>query len=144
MATFPAMTHIALHVEDLQACIDFYAAYCGMTVCHQSEEGGKSGVWMAEPGKEKVFILVLIPGGPGRKLQETDFSHLGFAMESEQAVNDIADKAREEGCLWWEPKSRPYPVGHYCGVRDPDGHAVEFSYGQPLGPGAPGRMDWEL
>jgi catechol 2,3-dioxygenase-like lactoylglutathione lyase family enzyme len=144
MATFPAMTHIALHVEDLQACIDFYAAYCAMRVCHRREEGGKSVVWMAEPDKEKIFILVLIPGGTGHKQQETDFSHLGFAMESEQAVNDIADKAREEGCLWWEPKSRPYPVGYYCGVRDPDGHAVEFSYGQPLGPGAPGRMDWEL
>ncbi|MCZ6873564.1 MAG: VOC family protein, partial [bacterium] len=26
--------------------------------------------------------------------------------------------------------------GYYCGVRDPDGNMVEFSYGQPLGPGA--------
>ena len=24
----------------------------------------------------------------------------------------------------------------YCGIRDPDGNYVEFSYGQPLGPGA--------
>ncbi|MCX4198148.1 sugar phosphate nucleotidyltransferase [Methylobacterium organophilum] len=30
----------------------------------------------------------------------------------------------------------PYPVGYYCGVRDPAGNYVEFSYGQPLGPGA--------
>jgi hypothetical protein len=27
-------------------------------------------------------------------------------------------------------------VGYYCGLRDPDGNSVEFSYGQPLGPGA--------
>jgi hypothetical protein len=31
----------------------------------------------------------------------------------------------------------PYPAGTYCGVSDPDGNAVEFSFGQPLGPGAP-------
>jgi hypothetical protein len=28
-------------------------------------------------------------------------------------------------------------VGYCCGVRDPDGRFVEFSHGQPLGPGAP-------
>lgn len=144
MASFPALTHIARHVVDLDACLDFYQRYCGMRVCHRREEYGESVVWLAEPGKEKQFILVLIPGGPGRDQAETDFSHLGFALGSEQAVDAIADKARAEGCLWWEPKSNPYPVGYYCGVRDPDGNAVEFSYGQPLGPGAPGRMDWEL
>ncbi len=26
--------------------------------------------------------------------------------------------------------------GSYCGVGDPNGKIVEFSYGQPLGPGA--------
>jgi len=45
-------------------------------------------------------------------------------------VRDLA------GCLLWAPREEPYPVGYYCGLRDPDGNAVEFSYGQPLGPGA--------
>ena len=31
----PALTHIALHVPDLDACIDFYRRYCGMQVIHQ-------------------------------------------------------------------------------------------------------------
>ncbi len=45
-------------------------------------------------------------------------------------------RAEAAGCLAWAPRQEPYPVGYYCGLRDPDGNFVEFSYGQPLGPGA--------
>lgn len=31
----PILTHLALHVPDLQACIDFYADFCGMRVIHR-------------------------------------------------------------------------------------------------------------
>lgn len=136
MSFAPTLTHVALHVKDLSACVDFYEAYCGLKVIHQREEYGKTVLWMAENGREKEFILVLIPGGPGRNQLDEDFSHLGFAVESKAAVDAIANKAREEGCLLWEPEDHPYPVGYYFGVKDPDGNAVEFSYGQPLGPGA--------
>ena len=53
-------------------------------------------------------------------------------------MDAIAEKARDAGCLLWPPREEPYPVGYYCGLMDPDGNAVEFSYGQPLGPGAVG------
>ena len=46
------------------------------------------------------------------------------------------ERGPEEGCLVWAARDEPYPVGYYCGLRDPDGNFVEFSYGQPLGPGA--------
>jgi predicted lactoylglutathione lyase len=75
-------------------------------------------------------------GSPRHKRNTQDYSHLGFALASRDAVDDIADKARRSSCLLWEPRQEPYPVGYYCGVLDPDGNAVEFSYGQPLGPGA--------
>jgi catechol-2,3-dioxygenase len=35
----PTLTHIALHVPDLSACIDFYQRFCGMRVIH--ERAGK-------------------------------------------------------------------------------------------------------
>ena len=53
-----------------------------------------------------------------------------------RAGDEIADRAKVEGILAWEPVEEPYPVGYYCGVTDPDGNIIEFSYGQPLGPGA--------
>jgi catechol 2,3-dioxygenase-like lactoylglutathione lyase family enzyme len=133
-----SLTHIALHVRDLEACVEFYATFCGLSVVHERTKDGSDDriVWMAEPGREKDFVYVLLPGGPGRDRPDRDFSHAGFALESVAAVDAMAERARKAGCLVWEPRQEPYPVGYYCGLRDPDGNFVEFSYGQPLGPGA--------
>ena len=130
----PVLTHIALHVADLERCREFYRDYCGMETYHQREDD--SGVvWLAEPRRNDL-ILVLIPGGAGQVHPASDYSHLGFAVNSREDVDAIAERARDAGLLLWEPRDEPYPVGYYCGLRDPDGNAVEFSYGQPLGPGA--------
>ena len=147
-----SLTHIALHVRDLDACIAFYQRYAALVIVHERSTHGKRVVWLAEEGKIPAagaeplasavpagldFILVLLPGGPGRHQVDSDFSHLGFALDSTEAVDAIAAKARDNGVLVWEPRQENYPVGYYCGVKDPDGNFVEFSYGQPLGPGAP-------
>lgn len=132
----PVLTHIALHVRDLDACIRFYETYSGMRIVQDRISGDKRIVWMSERGREDELILVLIPGGPGRHQSSEDFSHLGFALDSRAAVDAIAEQARAEGILEWEPREEPYPVGYYCGITDPDGNFIEFSYGQPLGPGA--------
>lgn len=132
----PSLTHIALHVQNLEACIAFYQSYAELKISHDRVSHGKRIVWLAEEGREKEFIMVLLPGGPGRNQVDDDFSHLGFALESREAVDQLSQKARAEGLLIWEPQDDPYPVGYYCGVKDPDGNFVEFSYGQPLGPGA--------
>jgi len=121
--------------------MDFYMAYAGMKLVHDRLDNGKRIIWLSEPGKESDFILVLIPGGPGRNQAAEDFSHLGFAVAARIDVDAVADRARAAGILEWEPRQEPYPVGYYCGVRDPDGNFVEFSYGQPLGPGAAGGRD---
>jgi predicted lactoylglutathione lyase len=85
---------------------------------------------------------VILPGGPGRNQADNDFSHLGFALDSRAEVDAIARRAREAGILAWEPRQEPFPVGYYCGLVDPDGSFVEFSYGQPLGPGAASLTDF--
>lgn len=135
----PAFTHVALHVRDLDACVAFYRRFCGLVPVHE-RDGAKPGeriVWLAQPGRAQEFIFVLMPGGPGHHRDERDYGHFGFALESRAAVDAIAVAADSAGCLIWAPREEPYPVGYYCGVRDPDGNSVEFSYGQPLGPGAP-------
>mgnify|MGYP000409562910 FL=1 len=132
----PTLTHLALHVPDLAACVAFYEQFCAMRVIHQRAGKGSKIVWMAEPGKEHSFIFVIMPGGQDRQLAADDYSHFGFALESREQVDSLATRARIAGCLVWEPRDEPYPVGYYCGLRDPAGNYVEFSYGQPLGPGA--------
>ncbi len=132
----PTLTHLALHVPDPDACVEFYRRFCGMRVIHERAGKGARIVWMAEPGREHEFIFVIMPGGTRRDLAEDDYSHFGFALESREQVDAIAERAKDAGCLIWPPREEPYPVGYYCGVRDPAGNYVEFSYGQPLGPGS--------
>ncbi|MCY1351402.1 Glyoxalase/Bleomycin resistance protein/Dioxygenase superfamily protein [compost metagenome] len=132
----PTLTHVALHVPDLEACVGFYRRFCGMRVIHERAGKGSRIVWMAEPGKEHQFIFVIMPGGADRHLASDDYSHFGFAVDSREAVDAIAADAEHAGCLIWPPRDEPYPVGYYCGLRDPAGNYVEFSYGQPLGPGS--------
>ncbi len=134
----PSLTHIALQVRDLDQSIAFYGDYCGLEIVHDRTDRSTRIVWLAEPGRERGFILVLMPGGRGRVPAADDYSHLGFALASRASVDAIAQRAKAEGRLIWPPKQEPYPVGYYCGVVDPDGTMVEFSYGQPLGPGAGG------
>ena len=130
------LTHVALHVPQLEPCIAFYQDFCGMRVIHERAGKGSKIVWMAEPGKEHQFIFVIMPGGNARDLADDDYSHFGFAVDSREAVDAVAARASQQGCLVWPPRDEPYPVGYYCGLRDPAGNYVEFSYGQPLGPGS--------
>ncbi len=135
----PAFTHVALHVRDLDACIAFYRQFCGLVPVHEraGSAPGERIVWLAQPGRETEFIFVLMSGGPGHEQAERDYTHFGFALDSRAEVDEIAARAERDGCLVWPPRQEPYPVGYYCGVTDPDGNRIEFSYGQPLGPGAP-------
>lgn len=132
----PHMTHVALHVSNLEACIEFYRKFCGMKLVHERVTGPQRIVWIAEPGRENDFIFVMMEGGSDINLPDKDYRHFGFAMPSREAVDNIAEVAGKEGCLVWPPRQEAYPVGYYCGLRDPNGNFVEFSYGQPLGPGA--------
>ncbi|WP_114326342.1 VOC family protein [Candidatus Colwellia aromaticivorans] len=129
-------THIALHVQDVDKCVDFYQQYAGLILVRERQVNGKHIIWLAEPGKESCFIFVILPGGPGHQQADNDFSHLGFALSDKKRVDVIAKKAAQAGILLWSPKQEPFPVGYYCGVLDPDGNRVEFSYGQPLGDNA--------
>lgn len=129
----PKLTHIAIHVQDVNACVNFYENYAGLKCVKDRAVNDKHIIWLAEPGKDSEFIFVILPGGPGHQQSDNDFSHFGFALTSKTDVDKIALKAQADGILLWPPKQEPFPVGYYCGILDPDGNRIEFSYGQPLG-----------
>jgi len=131
-----SLTHLALHVHDLDATIAFYAELCGWEVIHERRNQDPLVVWMGEPGHTQRFVLVLLSGGPRRPPLGGDISHLGFAVQSRDEVDRIAALGKERGILHWPVTDAKWPVGYYCGILDPNGNLVEFSYGQPLGPGA--------
>jgi len=47
----PTLTHLALHVRDLAACIEFYRRYCGLEIVRERdrEAGGGGVVWLRAP-----------------------------------------------------------------------------------------------
>ena len=130
----PAFTHCALHVCDLDRSIAFYRSYCGLELVREHGTGEGRTVWLASPGAEDDFVLVLLGGGPHHAQGEDDMTHYGFGVPEREDIDRIAERAHKEGRLHWEPRDYAPPTGYLCAVKDPSGHIVEFSHGQPLGP----------
>jgi hypothetical protein len=94
-------------------------------------EGRASSVYMSEAGRQNDFVFQFKGGGANLTLDEE--RHFGFAVDSRDAVDDIAQLAREDDIVFFE--SDEYLPGAYlCGVRDSDGNCVEFGYGHKLPP----------
>ena len=96
------LTHVALHVVNMEASIDFYRRYCNMQVIHERDQ--RNIAWLSEPGREQEFIFVLMAGGERQHHGERDYSHLGFAVQSKADVDRIAQQAEAEGRLIWPPR----------------------------------------
>lgn len=128
------VTHIALHVKDTKKSESFYKTWCGMKKVHSHPSQGddQDVIWMASPGQGDDFVIVLVPGVNDNR-QSEGMRHIGFAMESKKDVKSLARKAEKAGLLHWGYARYNWPVGTLCALKDPDGHIVEFSYGQPLG-----------
>ena len=142
------LTHVALPVRDLDATLEFYARYTTLEKIHEryEEETGLRTVWLANARdvteKAARFVIVLICGSlptqiTGDIAEEYGFlrsiSHLGMSLESRQAVDTVAEMAREDGCLVLGPRYMNPVVGYICLIRDPDGNQLEFSVEQVLG-----------
>jgi catechol 2,3-dioxygenase-like lactoylglutathione lyase family enzyme len=130
----PAFTHCALHVRELDRSIAFYRDYCGLEIVKEHGEDESRVAWLASPGEEENFVLVLLGGGLARDQDKDDMTHYGFGVATREDIDKIAERARKEGCLHWEPRDYAAPTGYLCGVKDPTGYIIEFSHGQPLGP----------
>jgi lactoylglutathione lyase len=58
------------------------------------------------------------------------FAHIGIEVPERADVDAVAERARAEGCLSWEPRDMPDPVGYICALSDPDGNVIEISHDQ--------------
>jgi len=127
-------THIALQVNDVERSIAFYREFCGMTVVHDRGDADVGRVvwlgWGEDPPK---FIIVLLAKAYEKNIQPP-WQHIGMAVDSRSEVDAAFAKGQAVGLQGlWPPVDGGPIVGYYCGVPDPDGNIVEFSYGQRIG-----------
>lgn len=142
--TEPRLTHVALPVSDLDASIAFYTELCSLVCVAQNEDENGRGAWLSNDKQAKdPFVLVLaefLPEvgerfgqTPGEKVPTlTPFAHVGIELPTREDVDRMAEKAREMGCLQWEPKDMAAHIGYICAALDPDGNVIEFSHNQKV------------
>ena len=129
----PQLTHICLHVENLAECLQFYCRYCRLQVIEDRSEGGGGSIYLSATGTQNDLVFQLKSGGKTLALADDDERHFGFNVESREAVDDIAKRAAEAGILFFEAAEH-LPGAYFCGVRDPNGNCIEFSYGHHAPP----------
>jgi len=123
-------THITITVSDIERSIGFYTSFCGLSVVRDRRREGGGTVWLGPdtpPGKNPIFLLVI---GEGEVTSLMD--HLGFQCDVREQVDQIAERGRELGILVEAPTDVGGSVGYFTMLRDPDGHLVEFTHGQPV------------
>ena len=123
-------THITITVSNIERSIDFYSSFCNLSLLRDRRTEGGGTVWLGPktpPGKNPTFLLVI---GEGEVTSRMD--HLGFQCATRDHVDQIAERGRQLGILEIEPTDVGGSVGYFTIIRDPDGHLVEFTHGQPI------------
>ena len=123
-------THITITVSNIERSIEFYTSFCKLSVIRDRRREGGGTVWLGpsqSPGVKPTFLLVI---GEGEVTSLVD--HLGFQCEQREQVDQIAERGTQMGILAVPPTDLGDPVGYFTILRDPDGHLVEFTYGQPI------------
>jgi len=126
-------THIALQVRDVKESVAFYARFCGLKVVHERRDADSHVVWLGWGEDPPKFVVVLIHEDYERN-EQPPWQHIGLSVDSREEVDAIHRLAASDGLSnLWPPVDAGPIVGYYCGVPDPDGNMVEFSFGQRIG-----------
>lgn len=118
------LRHVALNVENLDAVEHFYVDLLGMAV-----------EWRPDP--DNVYLTsgndnLALHRVPTRGAAPQALDHIGFILESPEAVDDWYAFLREQ-----EVRMKTAPRTHRDGARsfyclDPDGNTVQMIYHPPL------------
>jgi catechol 2,3-dioxygenase-like lactoylglutathione lyase family enzyme len=126
----PRLTHFVLKVKDLDRSVAFYGRFGALEVVHDGRPKGHT-VWLGPPRRDEAgppaFVIVLYQTAVDGRLD-----HVGFQCESRAEVDRIAAEGARLGILAEPAQDAGGDIGYVTMLRDPDGHRVEFTFGQPL------------
>ncbi len=124
----PGIEHLAMWVEDLELCRDFYEKYFE----------GTAGEKYHNPKKNFTSYFIKFDNGsrleimhkPGRKKADREsfgFAHVAFSVGSKEKVDALTEQLRADGIIiTGEPRTTG--DGYYESVvLDPEGNPVEIT-----------------
>jgi catechol 2,3-dioxygenase-like lactoylglutathione lyase family enzyme len=123
-------THVTFTVSNFERSIAFYREVCELDVVRDRHAEGGSTVWLGPRDADKSnppFVFVLEEGEVTDRLD-----HLAFQCDTREELEAKAALGQALNALHRKPRDVGGSVGYYTMLRDPDGHIVEFTHGQPI------------
>jgi lactoylglutathione lyase len=114
------LNHLNLTVTDVKAATRFLEKYFGMR-----DMGGNGGMgFLTDDDNNWGFVLTLMKASEGTQGKYPSTFHIGFFVESEETVNEINRRLKEDGYDVPAPEKNNHAYGFY--VNAPGGFTVEL------------------
>jgi len=126
-----SIEHIALWVDDIDVVCDFYSRYFNATVGAQYENATKgfTSRFLSFANGARIEVMKTTSLSPARHdagAQRMGLTHFAIALDSEQAVDDLADKMKTAGVPLLDGPRRTGDGYYEAVVLDPGGNRIEL------------------
>jgi catechol-2,3-dioxygenase len=140
MPTVRGLSHVVIHVRDLEKMVGFYRDVLGMTVTHQHPG---HMVFLTPDPKVEDHMIALFTAPMVDESETGVLAHHCWRVDTVQDAKDFYHKFKENNVPIKECVSYAYPWDEQCTVScyfdDPEGNHVEIQAILPLDPEIPNR-----
>ncbi len=120
------LAHTMIRVKDLDATLEFYTGFLGLTETRRRSIGDEAMLIFLEDDAGGYEIELTVNHGKHEYELGDQFGHLAFFTEDlEQVVSDVESRG------WWYRRSKPDISSNYIFVKDPNGYDIEILERRP-------------
>ena len=120
------LAHTMIRVKDLDATLEFYTGFLGLTETRRRSIGDEAMLIFLEDDAGAYQIELTVNHGKHEYELGDQFGHLAFFTEDlEQVVSDVESRG------WWYRRSKPDISSNYIFVKDPNGYDIEILERRP-------------
>ena len=120
------LAHTMIRVTDLDATLEFYTGFLGLTENRRRSIGDEAMLIFLEDDAGAYQIELTVNHGKHEYELGDQFGHLAFFTEDlEQVVSDVESRG------WWYRRSKPAMSSNYIFVKDPNGYDIEILERRP-------------
>ena len=120
------LAHTMIRVKDLDATLEFYTGFLGLTETRRRSIGDEAMLIFLEDDAGAYQIELTVNHGKHEYELWDQFGHLAFFTEDlEQVVSDVESRG------WWYRRSKPDISSNYIFVKDPNGYDIEILERRP-------------